>query len=513
MKNFNTLSHMIIKTAADEIQGFLEDASTLRDGFTDGVYFPESYAEVATFLKQCTGSKTRVTISGNGTGTTGGRIPYGGHILATNKFNKILSIEKFSNGTDFNIGRAVVQPAVLLGDLQKAVEEQGMFYPPDPTERNCFIGATVSNNSSGARTFKYGQTRPYVERLKLAFTTGDILDIRRGQCVADEHGTFHINLPSGVLTFERPRYEIPNTKHAAGYFSKAGMDLIDLFIGSEGTLAVVVEIELRLIRKPEKIFSVNAFFASAEGVLAFVDEARRLSKQNNSSAIHSGNISARAIEYFDEHALNFLRQKYDNIPAAAKGCIFLEQEVTAATEESLTEKWFDLLAKHHALMDDSWFAQDVKMQDYLREFRHSLPVLVNEWLARTRQRKVSTDMSVPDENFKPFLDFYLKRLHEENFHYIIFGHIGNSHLHLNILPETKDELERAWVVYREFIKKTIELKGSISAEHGVGKVKSKFLAEMFGEAGIREMARIKHVFDPSAILNVGNLIPENFLTK
>src|SRR5687767_4957996 len=152
------------------------------------------------------------------------------------------------------------------------------------------------------------------------------------------------------------------------------MDAIDLFIGSEGTLAVICEIETRLVSKPQGLLSGGVFFANQPDVLAFVTAAR-------------ATLDARALEFFDDESLNFLREKYPNIPADAVGAIFFEQETTAETEESILNAWLALLDQHHAFAD-SWFATNEQDQARLREFRHALPVLMNEWFARYRQRKV-----------------------------------------------------------------------------------------------------------------------------
>ncbi len=494
---------MIFKTDQADIQSFLEDTSVLQGGHTDGVYLPETYSDVSEVLARCYQNRTRVTLSGNGTGTTGGRIPFGGVTLAFHRLNKILDIRKFSDGS----GRATVQAGALLFDVQREVELLGMLYTPDPTERYCFIGGTIANNSSGARTFKYGATRPYVERLKLAFADGDVMDIHRGAIFADAQNVMDFTTPRGRhYRFQLPNYVMPKTsKHVAGFYARPQMDLIDLFIGSEGTLAVILEADLKLLPKPEKMFSALVYFEHDGDVLRFVEEARARSWAN-------AGISARALEFFDTRSLRFLRQKYPNIPAHAAGAIFFEQETTAQTEDAALNEWYALLEKHRALLEHSWIALTPDEQQQIRDFRHALPVLVNEWYARFKQRKISTDMATPHERFPELLSAYRNECEANGFDYILFGHIGDAHLHLNILPKNADEAARAKEVYRGFIKKTIELGGTISAEHGVGKLKAEYLAMMFGETGIREMARIKKALDERLILNIGNLIPEKYLT-
>src|SRR5262249_5645364 len=337
-------------------------------------------------------------------------------------------------------------------------DAKGMFYPPDPTERTCFVGGTISTNASGARTFKYGATRNYVQALRLVVATGEIIDLRRGEVFADQNGELLIPLASGgSIAAKLPTYSMPRVrKHASGYFVAPGMDAIDLFIGSEGTLGVIVEAELKLLPKPAGLLSGVVFFDNEDHLLEFVREARdrSLASRGSQPAIREGSgIDARALEYFDLESLRFLRQKYDLVPDRSTGAIFFEQETTPADEDQLMTEWLSLLERHHALIDDSWFATNENDQAKLKEFRHSLPVLMNEWFARYKQRKVSTDMAVPDEAFAGMLRFYEDALRNGDLRYTIFGHIGDNHVHVNILPRDGDEAARAWEIYRSFIRR------------------------------------------------------------
>jgi D-lactate dehydrogenase (cytochrome) len=165
----------------------------------------------------------------------------------------------------------------------------------------------------------------------------------------------------------------------------------------------------------------------------------------------------------------------------------------------------------HALAEESWFATNEADQTKLREFRHALPVLMNEWFARYGQRKVSTDMSVPDEAFPVMLRFYQDSLRGGDLRYTIFGHIGDNHVHVNILPRDDGEAARAWEIYHTFIRRAIELGGTISAEHGIGKLKREYLVELYGDKHLREMAQLKRAFDPAGILGRGNIFDERLL--
>jgi D-lactate dehydrogenase (cytochrome) len=467
---------MQTKSAPDEIQSFLSDASFIRDGHADRVVLPETVEEVAEALAAANRDRTPVTVSGAGTGTVGGRVPFGGIVLATDRLNKIKSIDH---------DRAVAEAGVILSDFQRAVDQKGLLYPPDPTERGAFLGGTVATNASGARTFKYGPTRNYIERLKVVLASGEILDLRRGE--------------GNVLNIPVPTYHRPATrKNAAGYFVSPNVDDIDLFIGSEGTLAVICEIETRLVPKPQGLLSGVVFFASESDVLAFVAEAK------------NGAVDARALEFFDNESLNFLRQRYPEVPADAVGAIFFEQETTDSTEESTLDQWIVLLDKHHAF-SDSWFATNEQDQARLREFRHQLPVLMNEWFAHYKQRKVSTDMAVPDEAFPGLFDLYKKTLASSGLRYTIFGHIGDNHVHVNILPRDENEGARARELYVQFLKYAASVGGTLSAEHGVGKLKRDYLRLFYTDDELRQMAALKKHFDPNGILGRGNIFAEDFL--
>jgi D-lactate dehydrogenase (cytochrome) len=139
-----------------------------------------------------------------------------------------------------------------------------------------------------------------------------------------------------------------------------------------------------------------------------------------------------------------------------------------------------------------------------------VPVLVNEWLSRQDESKVSTDMALPDDRFDELFRLYRDRCEKEGLTWIIFGHIGNAHLHLNILPRDHAEFERAKKLYRQLVSEVLSMGGTLSAEHGIGKLKSEYLVQMYGREGIMEMVRVKKVFDPYLVLNIGNLIPRNF---
>ena len=501
---------MLVKSEQDAIQSFLADASNLAGGHAAGVAVPESAEEVAEVLARASAELTPVTVAGAGTGVVGGRVPFGGLVLSTARLNRVREIVKEGGG-----GRATVEAGVVLADFQREVGARGLLYPPDPTESSCYIGGTVATNASGARTFKYGPTRRYVRRLKVALASGELLDVRRGEIRADAEGNLRVPLAGGrTIEARLPTLSMPSTrKHAAGYHVAPWVDLVDLFIGSEGTLGVVTEVEVNLLPQPEGVLAGVVFFESEDGLLAFVREARERSllTRESGAAKDSAGLDARALEYFDAESLSFLRERYPLVPLRAAGAVFFEQETDAGTEERLMGEWLELVERHDALADESWFGTNEHDRAEMRAFRHALPVMVNEWLARRGQRKVSTDMAVPDAAFPEMLGFYKETLRAGRLSHVIFGHVGDNHVHVNILPRDDAEAAAAREIYGRFVERAVSLGGTVSAEHGVGKIKREYLRTLYGEAALREMAGLKRAFDPACVLGRGNIFPEEFL--
>ena len=239
---------MIIKRDKDIIKSYFEDESGLLGGYAEEVLFPEDEKDTINILQDASNKKKPITISGGGTGVTGARVAFGGSILATDSLNKIINID------EENLF-ATIQPGVKLSELQKDLSKKGLIYPPDPTEPNAFAGGTVSTNASGAKGFKYGPTRNYVKRLKIILSTGDIIDINRGEFFINKGKAFSLKLKDKEMKIKMPQYSMPDIKSAAGYYIKDNMDIVDLFIGHEGTLGVILEIDILLGKKPEGIMS------------------------------------------------------------------------------------------------------------------------------------------------------------------------------------------------------------------------------------------------------------------
>ncbi len=271
---------MQTKTSLDEIRNYLTDASNMAGGHAEKLFVPETADEVAAVLRDANENGIPVTVSGARTGTVGGAVPFGGCIVSLERLNKIRSIDREKM-------TAVVEPGVVLGDFQKAVDAEGLFYPPDPTEWSCQIGGTVATNASGARSFKYGATRGFVRGLEIVLANSERLNLARGQAVSVDGEPIEFSTSKATtMSVRPPTYERPRVrKNVSGFYNARPLDAIDLFIGSEGTLGVITEIELSLLRKPEGLFSGIVFFRQNRDLLAFVDSTKTLSIENRKSKI------------------------------------------------------------------------------------------------------------------------------------------------------------------------------------------------------------------------------------
>lgn len=488
---------MIVKTDKETIQNYLTDASNYKNNGCDAVYIPENVEELSDLIKKANQEKIQVTISGAGTGLVGGRVPSGGIVVSLEKFNQIISLNE-------NEKMLSVQAFVTLNEVQDYLKDYKLFYPPDPTEKNCSIGGTIANNASGARSLKYGSTRKWIKSLLIVLPDGELLRLKRNEIKAQSY-QFNFTIPSGKsYNFKLPEISAPKVKNAAGYFIEKDMDLIDLFIGSEGTLGVIVEAELKLLDQPDDLISLVVFFESFDDAYEFVNQSRKSPKDEKFSL-----LNPRALEFFDDRSLKFLSQKFPNVKGK-KFAIWYEQEIYNENKDEIIDQLSNLILECNGDLENIWFAFNEKEINDIKEFRHAISALVNEYISRNDLKKVGTDIAVPSIYFKEFYSFCCEKCQSNLIDYVGYGHIGNDHLHFNMLPGDKTQDELALSLYFEFCKKAVEFGGTISAEHGVGKLKRKYFELMYPEKVLREMFEIKKKFDPNLILNRGNIFPERF---
>ena len=475
-----------------------------------------------------------ITVQGARTGLAAGAVPHGGLVLNLSRMNRYLGLRRGASGTFY----LRVQPGVVLSELRKHLASKALpapaggwdtesaaalralaaapeqFFPTDPTETSACLGGMAACNASGARSYRYGPMRPHVSALRVVLADGDVVASHRGEVRA--HGR-HLSLPtlSGrVYELDLPTYQMPHTKNASGYFIEDDMDAVDLFIGSDGTLGVITELELALMPVPAVTWGVSCFFPREEAALDFTVAARP----------ELG--CAGAFEYFDAGALDILRSQRANSAAFASlpeldpdatCCIYVEldcEDEVQALEELI--RLGRILGETGGSEDATWVARTDVDRESQRFFRHAVPESVNMLIDERRRTdptitKLGSDMSVPDERLHDVVGLYRRTLAESGLQAAAWGHIGNNHLHVNVLPRDARDFATGKALFKEWAREVTAMGGAVSAEHGVGKLKRDFLTVMYGPKHIREMAQLKARLDPYGQLGRGNLFSEDVL--
>ena len=292
---------------------------------------------------------------------------------------------------------------------------------------------------------------------------------------------------------------MPAVKNSAGYYAKDGMDLIDLFIGQEGTLCAIAEAELSLVKKPEGIFSCAAFFLSEKDSWLFSQDAMRQ--------------DPLSMEYFDHNAVDMLRSRGLNVPGDANAAIFFEKDAAAGELDEVIGAWEPLFKKYGVREEDAWAQEALGESETFIELRHSIPDTVNARIRKTGCQKISIDLAVPQGKFLEMMDFYVESFQDAKCEHVIFGDNGENHVHVNILPSDAEGFKAAKALAMKFVRKAVALGGTVSAEHGIGKIKHAYLEEMYGRQGALEMALIKKSLDPAWILGLDNIFPRDIINS
>jgi FAD/FMN-containing dehydrogenase len=427
-------------------------------GCADQVFSPPNEAALLEILARAASERIPVTFMGALTGVTGAAVPQSGWAISLTRMNRL----------DIEGDTAIVGPGVLLRDLQSAAARAGKFYAPDPTENTSSLGGNIAANASGSRSFRFGATREHVMALRVALMDGRVIDVRRGQPV----------------DFEVPAIRLPRTtKHSAGYRLAPGMDWVDLFIGSEGTLGVVTQAELKLLPAPGELISGVIFFPDEASALDAADRWRALSSRRGPGL--------RMLEYLDRASLQML-----DVPHGA--ALMTEQEDDPGVDTEL-----DMTG---ALEADSWFAISAADRERFRQFRHALPERCNDRIRRSGFMKLSTDYAVPIEHTRDIMRIYQRELERGcSGRYVIFGHIGDAHVHINTFSDSQEQFEYAKALMTDLAREAVALGGTVGAEHGLGKRKAHLLAIQYSPQEIASMRAVKHRFDPHWLLGQGTI--------
>ncbi len=516
----------------ESYQPYLRDESRLQGDVPRCIWFPASTREVSAAVTRIRARGERLTVSGARTGIVGGAVNRGAeNILSLERLSPPPRLERrllrvgagltharlLEVLAGLNAGAGVVPHstpgAIPSAELQAPSAVPGpLFYPVDPTELSASLGGNAATNASGARTLHFGPTRDWLEALTVVLADGGILRLRRGERTARE-GWFELGRRDGYV--DRLHIEpvpFPATKHVAGYPLREDMDLLDLFIGSEGTLGIVTELELRLLEQEGERLYLCLFLPEGADVPRLVGELK--------GACAAPAEALLALEYMDAASLELLRgfrqeageaSGVPPLPPEARGVLYLELAWSGeGALEALTGRLGRLLGAHGISLADSWAGFTLEDLEAMKRFRHALPERINSLVGQRQLRmpqltKVSTDMAVPDVALAEMMEAYRAGLAAAGVEHAVFGHIGNGHLHVNILPRSPGELDAARELYRGFARRAVELGGSVSGEHGLGRLKREFLSIQYGEEEIRRLRAVKDFLDPEGALNPGVL--------
>lgn len=520
----------------EDLAARLEDAAHLGGGHAAGVAYPADEGEVAALLRL----RQPVLPIGAQSSVTGGATPMGELLLSTQRLRRIGEVEADTwtgSQTGFGGGgRIAVQAGVTLAELEAALNARGWTFPPAPTWTAATVGGIVATNAAGPATFKHGVTRDWVEGLTVVLPGGDVLDVERGACAAD-HGRLEIVTPTRRIAIETPDLSWPDVpKRSAGYALSGGMDLVDLFVGAEGTLGVVTEVRLRVARRATERVRAMVACPSESRALAFVAELRDRSHQTWRERKASG-LDVAAIEHLDARSLAIVREdgvdarEHLDLPAAAEVLLFVDLDLPLSTTRQ--SAWDDVqraleagapasplgafcrLADAYGLLDEVVLAMPGERARFAQmvAVREAVPSGVNARVAAARARhgaavqKTAADMIVPWARFPGMLQACRAIFGGRGLDYAVWGHVSDGNVHPNVLPRSPADVDAGKEAILELGRAVIDMGGCPLAEHGVGRlpVKKALLRMLHGGAGVAAMAAVKHAVDPDGLLAPGVL--------
>ena len=511
----------------DVVAAHLEDAAHYPGGHARGVAYPRTETDVARLL----GSTSAVLPVGAQSSLTGGATPFGDLLISTARLSRIVSA---------SASRITAEAGATLDAVQHALRPFDAAYPPAPTFTGATAGGSVATNAAGAATFKYGSTRDWVDALTVVLASGDVLDIPRGRWHAGPAG-FELHGSTGTILVPIPGYRMPDVpKRSAGYHAAPGMDLIDLFIGSEGTLGIITSVTFRAL-SPAPVVALALIFCPSDAVAFELTTQLRAAARATWAAPGSG-IDMCAIEYMDDRSLGRVRAAGDldsldvRIPDGVAAALLVQLELPAGTSAASAYDEiagalspgsrdsglirFCRLLDAHRLLDTTELAApgDAHRQDQLVRFRERVPSRVNQLVGAAKRdvdariEKTAADMIVPFDRFAGMMQRYRDGFAARGLDFAIWGHISDGNVHPNVIPRSYDDVVRGKEAILELGRAVADLGGCPLAEHGVGRnpVKQALLRQLYGDVGVESMRAVKRALDPMGKLAPGVIFPPGY---
>lgn len=519
-------SSAVVDRHPERISAHLEDAAHFPGGHADGVARPSTERDIADLLS----TASSVLPIGAQSSLTGGATPHGGIVL---------SLERFTEIEMLDADRVRVGAGVPLMVLQDALAAVHRWYPPVPTFAGAWVGGVIATNAAGAATFKYGATRQWVDALTVVLACGCVLDLTRGETPAARADGWRIACAHGDRHLTPATYVMPDVaKCSAGYFAAAGMDLIDLFIGSEGTLGVITSAVLRTRPEPPSFAMALITTTSEAAALALTGDLRDAAQHTWNTRDANG-IDISAIEYMDRRCIEIVRDDeadrrheialppdsdvvlfvHLELPPGSNAASLFDEVANAVGPDAVDTPMgrFCRLLDRHGVLDRTELAMpgDRGRLDQFLALREAAPTGVNRRVGEAKRdvdariEKTAADMVVPFGRLAEMMRIYRDGFTSRGLDFANWGHVSDGNLHPNVLPRSYADVAAGKEAILAFGREAARLGGCPLAEHGVGRnmTKQALLQQMYGPAGIDEMRRIKHVLDPDGILAPGVLFP------
>ncbi|MGE3275039.1 MAG: FAD-binding oxidoreductase [Vicinamibacterales bacterium] len=517
---------LLLETDPAIVRTVLEDAAHYPGGHAEALARPASIEEIAALLRRG-GSVLPV---GAQSSLTGGATPDGGTVLSTVRLREL--------AIDAGARRVRAGAGWTLEELQDALGGRGLFFPPVPTYAGATVGGVVSTNAAGAATFKYGPVRPWVEALTVVLASGDVLDLTRGEVVADADG-FVLETSRGRVAVPIRSLSMPDVpKCSAGYYLASGMDLVDLFIGAEGTLGVIAAATLRVAVRQSAPCRALIPVTDEPGAIALAGSLREAARRAWASPAEGG-VDVAAIEHLDGRSIAILREDGIDarldiaIPPGAGVLLLVEIELPPGREDS--ELWNDLASARepsaprsplatfvrildaHGVLDDTEVAlpgQAARAAAFAA-LREAVPAGVNRRIARAQATidagisKTAADMIVPFARFGEMMREARRLFAERQLDVAVWGHISDGNVHPNVIPHAPGDTDRGLEAIRALGDVVVAMGGCPLAEHGVGRnpVKQALLGALYGPEGLAAMRAVRRALDPDGRLAPGVLFP------
>lgn len=470
----------LIQPMEERYVEYLSDESKMI-GKACSISFPENEEEILDVVFKMRESNTQITVQGGKTGIAGCAVPTKGHIINLSSMNKVREFIKTDDG-EFLL---TVEPGITLLELKKSIKKlknkEELCWPPDPTEPSATVGGIASCDAKGICAYLYGDSKEYIQAVRVIECDGKIKEIERGEHIIS--------------------------------FLEGEKDLLDVYLGGEGMFGILTEITLKLQIKPKEMWGISFFFENKKDVFAFADNLMKEDLQVEGASI-------AAVEYIDRATIDEIEKRKEfmiklkelpNVDSEFSSMIYIE--IHGSMEEAIeevAEKLMEMAMNHNSDPDRAWAVSGDSEIERMRAFRHAAAEAVNLFIERVRNKesritKLGTDMSL-EEDFGMVISKYEEDIEKEGLKACIFGHVSGNHLHVNILPESYEEYKKGCRLFEKWSEEIGKKQGKVVTEHGVGKLKKSMFLQTAPKDYIEEIKRMKNTYDPIGMWNPDNMI-------